>query len=255
MSKSYKSFPEKVYLIVSRIPTGSFLTYSQVAKRAGSPKAARAVGNILAKNKDKNIPCHRVIKSDLLVGGYRKNKKDSFKKAGLLVKEGAIGVIPTDTIYGLIGSALKEEVVERIYSLRKRSLQKPVIILILCKEDLTKFKIKTSSTEEKFLKKAWPGKVSVILNCPSEDFAYLHRNKKSLAFRVPKKKELRSFLKTSGPVVAPSANIEGMLPARNIKEAKKYFQESVFYLNRGIISEKPSTLVRINGDKREIIRE
>ncbi|MDD5145633.1 MAG: MGMT family protein [Candidatus Pacebacteria bacterium] len=61
------------------------MTYKEVAKLAGSPKAYRAVGNILNKNPNpKIIPCHRVIKSDGNVGGY---KFGSQKKASLLKKE------------------------------------------------------------------------------------------------------------------------------------------------------------------------
>lgn len=65
-----KGFKEKVLSIVKSIPRGSVLTYKQVAEKAGRPRAYRAVGNILRGNKDKNIPCHRVIRSDGKLGGY-----------------------------------------------------------------------------------------------------------------------------------------------------------------------------------------
>ena len=66
-----KSFKEKVYEIVRKIPRGKVLTYKEVARRAGNPKAYRAVGNALNQNKDPRIPCHRVIRSDGKIGGYR----------------------------------------------------------------------------------------------------------------------------------------------------------------------------------------
>ncbi len=66
-----KSFTEKVRAVVKRIPKGKVLTYKQVARLAGRPLAYRAVGNIMNKNYDKNVPCHRVIKSDGTIGGYR----------------------------------------------------------------------------------------------------------------------------------------------------------------------------------------
>ncbi|MDP3995255.1 MAG: MGMT family protein, partial [bacterium] len=65
-------FSEKVFRVVSQIPKGSVLTYAEVARKAGSPNAARAVGNVLNKNYDPNIPCHRVIKSDGTGGGYNR---------------------------------------------------------------------------------------------------------------------------------------------------------------------------------------
>lgn len=67
-----QSFKEKVYEIVSRIPEGAALTYKEVALLAGNPQACRAVGNILNKNYDPSIPCHRVIRSDGKTGGYNR---------------------------------------------------------------------------------------------------------------------------------------------------------------------------------------
>lgn len=80
-------FELTVYKIVSRIPKGKTLSYKEVAKLAGRPYAFRAVGNILNKNHDKNVPCHRVIRSDGKLGGY--NGGTEFKRA-ILKREGAI---------------------------------------------------------------------------------------------------------------------------------------------------------------------
>ncbi len=71
--------------VVKSIPKGETLTYKEVAKRAKSPKAYRAVGNILAENFDPKIPCHRVIKSDGTPGFYNRGVKNKIK---LLRKEG-----------------------------------------------------------------------------------------------------------------------------------------------------------------------
>ena len=82
------SFRERVYKVVKKIPKGRVLNYKEVAELAGYPKAFRAVGNALNNNPDpKTIPCHRVIKSDGAVGGYKEGTK---KKAALLQKEGVI---------------------------------------------------------------------------------------------------------------------------------------------------------------------
>jgi len=249
-----KVFTNRVLKIVKRIPAGSFLTYRQVAKAAGSPKASRAVGNILAKNFNPTIPCHRIIRSDYLVGGFHGSKNLDYLKAALLLKDGAIGVIPTDTIYGICGSALKKRTVQNIYKLRQRDLKKPLIILINNLEAIKKFKIKLSLNQKKLISKFWPGKYSIILNCSSPEFRYLHRGSNSLAFRVPKNKLIQKILSVSGPLVAPSANLEGKSPARNIFEAKKYFNGKVFYLNRGILNSKPSTIIDLRNGQVSILR-
>lgn len=82
-----KTFKEKVYEVVKKIPKRETLTYKEVARRAGNIKAVRAVGNILNKNFDLNIPCHRVIRSDGKIGGYNRgieNKKKILKLEGFL---------------------------------------------------------------------------------------------------------------------------------------------------------------------------
>lgn len=69
------SFAAMVYSVVRRIPKGKTLTYKEVARRAGRPKAYRAVGNILNKNYDPEIPCHRVVRSDGKAGGYNRGER------------------------------------------------------------------------------------------------------------------------------------------------------------------------------------
>ena len=85
-NKNKNNFSERVLTIVKKIPKGKTMSYKEVARAAGSPRAWRAVGNILNKNKDPLVPCHRVIKSDGRVGGYKEGKK---KKMILLKRESA----------------------------------------------------------------------------------------------------------------------------------------------------------------------
>lgn len=81
------SFKEKVFAVVKLVPLGETRTYKEIAKLAGHPWAYRAVGNILNKNYDPTIPCHRVIRSDGQFGGYNRGVR---KKLNLLKSEGAL---------------------------------------------------------------------------------------------------------------------------------------------------------------------
>lgn len=83
-----QTFKEKVLKIVGKIPASKTMTYKQVAEKAGSPGAARAVGSIMKANFNTKIPCHRVIRSDGKVGEY--NRGGSKEKARKLRQEGAI---------------------------------------------------------------------------------------------------------------------------------------------------------------------
>lgn len=88
MASSVKKFKERVYAVVAKIPKGKTMTYQQVARLAGSPKAYRAVGNIMNKNPDtKKVPCHRVVRSDGTPGGYAQGI--SYKLA-ILKSEGVV---------------------------------------------------------------------------------------------------------------------------------------------------------------------
>lgn len=93
-----ESFREKVVKVVANIPEGKVMTYKEVAEQAGNEKASRAVGTIMANNNDKNIPCHRVVKSDGSIGMYNglrgKSKEEILKKEGVrFKKEGKVVLI------------------------------------------------------------------------------------------------------------------------------------------------------------------
>jgi methylated-DNA-[protein]-cysteine S-methyltransferase len=82
------SFAERIYAIVAMIPKGYALTYGEVARRAGYPGAARAVGNALNRNPDMvRVPCHRVVRAGGDPGGYVRGSKE---KKALLRREGAL---------------------------------------------------------------------------------------------------------------------------------------------------------------------
>jgi O-6-methylguanine DNA methyltransferase len=87
MDQNNRYFRKKVYKIVSGIPSGKVATYGQVARLAGKPKAARAVGVFMKTNPDApRIPCHRVVSSDGGLTGYSAGKGIETKRE-LLIKE------------------------------------------------------------------------------------------------------------------------------------------------------------------------
>lgn len=174
-----------------------------------------------------------------------------------ILKDGGVGVLPTDTLYGLVGSALSKGAVERVYRLKNRSEGKPFIILVSKIKDLKFFGVEAGKKEKVILKKYWPGQVSVILECPSlpKEMSYLQPVNNTLAFRCPSQKWLKNVLKKAGPLVAPTVNPEGLAPAENIEQARAYFGETVdFYINKGELKGQPSTLIKIDENGLEIKR-
>ncbi|TXH06955.1 MAG: MGMT family protein [Candidatus Moraniibacteriota bacterium] len=87
-------FRRLVYRIVAQIPKGRVLTYGAVAARAGAPGAARAVGTAMAQNCYRDVPCHRVVRSDGSVGGYAfggsRAKAARLRREGILLSCGRV---------------------------------------------------------------------------------------------------------------------------------------------------------------------
>lgn len=171
---------------------------------------------------------------------------------------GGIGVLPTDTLYGIVGSARIPRTVERIYTLKRRNPEKPLIVLVASIDDLEEFGVVLSDELRGRLAAYWsPGRepTSIVLPTIDEQFAYLDRGTGTIAFRMPQKETLLDILRRTGPLVAPSANMEGEPPAETIAEARRYFGTDVdFYVDQGELKGKASTLIVLGEDGTRALR-
>jgi O-6-methylguanine DNA methyltransferase len=84
------TFTKLVYKTTKQIPKGKVATYGQISRLVGSPRAARAVGMLMAKNPDApHTPCHRVVAADGSLHGYSAGEGIKTKKQ-MLLKEGVV---------------------------------------------------------------------------------------------------------------------------------------------------------------------
>jgi tRNA threonylcarbamoyl adenosine modification protein (Sua5/YciO/YrdC/YwlC family) len=177
----------------------------------------------------------------------------TFDTAAGLFTAGSVGVIPTDTVYGIAARADNPQAVARFYSLKQRE-NKPGTLIAADIEQLVALGIKRRylSAVEQY----WPNPLSVIIPTGNE-LAHLHLGKDSLAVRIPNDTELRNFLEKSGPLITSSANHPGLPPANTVQEAWNYFGSAVdFYVDGGDLSGcDPSTVIRIVDDAIEVLRE
>jgi L-threonylcarbamoyladenylate synthase len=182
---------------------------------------------------------------------YFSNKIDD--KIIELLKGGGVGLLPTDTIYGLSALALNEKAVGRVHELKQRDDGKPLVVLIDNIGQLAQMGLSLIHAE--LVKEYWPGPLSLEFDATAAP-SWLHRGKFYFAVRMPDNNALKSLLKNIGPIVSSSANIQGHPPAKSVEEAKKYFGEKLnFYVDVGKISGQPSTLAKIENGKIEIIRQ
>ncbi|MCA9328520.1 L-threonylcarbamoyladenylate synthase [Candidatus Saccharibacteria bacterium] len=160
-----------------------------------------------------------------------------------LLKSGAVGVIPTDTVYGVASCLSHEDAVGRIYKVKERPSSKPVGTIIIADANQLKNKVKTDFVDG--AKRYWPG-TSVVLPV-DESLKYAHKGYDSLPFRIPGIESLRDFLSRTGPLATSSANKAGDQPANTVQEAIEVFGNTVdFYVDGGDLSgRKPSKIVKI----------
>jgi len=160
---------------------------------------------------------------------------------------GGIVVLRTDTIYGILARAADQAAVEKIYELKDRQSHKPLIHLLSTPEQ----SFGNSELLEKYAAQYLDRPTSIIIEAPQAP-NYLVREGTRIGYRIERKGLLHDIIEHVGPLVAPSANPEGLPPARTIEEAKSYFGDAVdLYVDGGEVpsSVQASRLVRINPDE------
>lgn len=166
--------------------------------------------------------------------------------------DGAVGVIPTDTVYGLVCVAANATSVQRLYQLKHRE-SKPGTIIASNIDQLVDLGIKRRYL--KAVERYWPNSISVIV--PAPELEHLHLGKNTLAVRVPNNEQLSNLLTSTGPLLTTSANLPGDPEATTIDEARRYFKDKVdFYVDGGSMANaKPSTIIKMVDDAVVVLRQ
>lgn len=175
------------------------------------------------------------------------------------LKEGKLVVFPTDTVYGIGTNAYNEEACEKIYKVKGRPKNKPLLILISEISMLKEIVDYISPAEQKLIDAFWPGPLTITFKkregvLPNVILAgYTH-----IGIRLIKDGIIHDLIQTAGvPIVAPSANISGNITGTKIENIVKEFDCKVDYiLDYGDIeSDIVSTIVQVEDEKLLIIRE
>lgn len=153
-------------------------------------------------------------------------------------------IAKTDTIYGVLAMAESNRAVERLYKIKQRPLDKSVIVLVADINDIPGL---TPHMQEKYQKLATERPTTIIVNVAPDFLPHIPHINGTLAFRVVPKSLLSELIHKVGYLAAPSANLSGQKPAKNIAEAVNYFHESVaIYVDSGdITGVKRSQIIRI----------
>ncbi len=160
--------------------------------------------------------------------------------------EGSVGVMPTDTVYGLVARAHDPQAVAKLYALKNRD-HKPGTVIAASVEQLAELGVDQAHLDR--VKKWWPNPLSVETPLGPE-LNYLHQETGRQGFRVVADEDVRKILEKTGPLVTSSANHPGAPGSTTIQEAWDYFQTRVdFYVDGGDLSGRPpSTIIKLHDD-------
>lgn len=168
-----------------------------------------------------------------------------------LLGEDKVGVIPTDTIYGLVAQATSKTAVTRMYALKNRE-QKPGTLIAASTEQLATLGV--SPKEIAKVSHYWPNPLSAVLPL---DVDYVTQGVGAVAMRVTADQKIRELLEHTGPLITSSANSPGKPHATTLDKAIAYFGDTIdFYVDGGTIAEvQPSTIIRPTADGIEVLRQ
>lgn len=142
-----------------------------------------------------------------------KPNKDVITYAAGIIRSGGIVAFPTETVYGLAANMLDKKALERLYSIKSRSRDKPFTVHIADTRAIEKMGCRISKKAARLIKKFWPGPLTIILKS---------RDGRKVGFRMPANTAALQLISASGvPVVAPSANLSGKKPPVSAREALK----------------------------------
>lgn len=160
---------------------------------------------------------------------------NDIEKAKLLLEQGMLVAIPTETVYGLAGIISNEEALKKIFELKERPFFDPLIIHAANKEQAKQYTSNWSTVHDLLAKEFWPGPLTIIFEKANDVSSLITSGLMTVAIRIPNHtKTLELLSQLSAPVAAPSANKFTQTSPSKALHVKEYFNESdVFVLDGG----------------------
>lgn len=174
-----------------------------------------------------------------------------------VINEGKLVISPTDTVYGIMGDALNDEVIKRVFFVKKRDVKKPLILLMNSIEMISEYTCNINELEQELINKYHPGLLTIILKKNDKVSNLITGGLDTVGIRIPDNKDLLSIIgKLNRPVISTSANISGSEVITNIWMIENELKENIDYIeDGGELSDSYSTIVVVIDGKIKILRD
>lgn len=174
-----------------------------------------------------------------------------------VLDDGGLVISPTDTVYGIMGDAMNDDVIKKVYEVKKRPYSKPLLLLMDSYEMIKDYTFDISELEDKLISKFSPGLMTIILKKNDKVSNLITNSSDYVGIRIPDNKELLSIIKKLGrPVISTSANITGTEVITSTKLLEKDLTLNIDYIeDGGDIKSESSTIIKVENNELKVLRE
>lgn len=184
-------------------------------------------------------------------------REEAFSRCRDVLRAGGIIAYPTDTFYGLGVDPRNPAAIRRLFAVKGRSPEQPILLLIHDAAEVVRWAVSTGKTAEQLMHLHWPGPLTLVFQARPDVSPELTAGKGTIGLRVPGSEMARSLLRTFGAALTgTSANRSGEAEARTAADVMRMFEDSLDLVLDGgpSIADKPSTIVDVSGPLPTLIR-
>lgn len=182
----------------------------------------------------------------------------SIQDAVAILQSGGVVMVPTDTVYGLIGNAMDPGAIQRLFAIKRRAHTR-ALPLFVRDLDMVHDVAYVSDRKARFLAQVWPGKVTVVFQRKGNITPLLTGGKDTVGIRIPDSELLGDIFRfIDFPLVQTSANLSKSEPMRTAQEAADYFSHAGGFpdavIDGGVLEGQSSVVVDFTQDKPFVLR-
>ncbi|MFO7749482.1 MAG: L-threonylcarbamoyladenylate synthase [Desulfobacteraceae bacterium] len=185
-------------------------------------------------------------------------EKKLITRAARLIAQGGVVVFPTKQLYGIAANARCFQAVKRVFRIKQRPLNNPLLVLINEKKDLEQLVTSEPGTARALMKRFWPGDVTIVFNARNDIPGILTAHTKKIGIRMPSHPVARALVKETGfPLTGTSANISGSRGVYRITDLdRSIVRKADLVLDAGpLAGGRGSTVVDVTKDPPKVIRQ
>lgn len=188
---------------------------------------------------------------------YKKINNDIINEIVDVLNSDGLIIFPTDTVYGIACNAFSDKALIKLFNTKKRSFNKPINVLTNSIDKINLVVDSINDIEKELINKYFPGDLTIIFNKKKGISDILTSNNNTIGVRIPDNKiALKILSNYPYPLAVTSANISGQLVSTKLDDLKEIFKDKVdIIIDGGILNNIPSTIVRVEDNKINILRQ